>query len=197
MNFLCNLLIKISKLRMKGEKEISRGIFLIFILFLINLKEGVNGVNFTLDGKVNCVEVPANTTQILQIALQITNLDPKILYQLTPISGAIMYWPGNSEQNYEHYAWVISITPDNCGMGTPTQSATCGSSSQYTCCTYTTGKLGSPPPLLHYDNATAVFQQVSDNRLYISGQDTLWVWFEDDNCSNNQGNVQFDISSFV
>lgn len=149
---------------------------------------------YQVNGLTNCAVVPANKEQIQSVAVAITNLDPNTVYRITPQGGAIMYWPGNSAQNYPHYAWALAITPENCAMGTPNLSAACGSSSDLTCCEYSTAKLGSPPPLLHASNSTSAFEQVSTTELFVSGQYTLWAWFQDDNCSNNEGSVSFTIA---
>ena len=155
---------------------------------------GESGTVYKLDGLQHCTEVPANMSGIETVALKITDLDPEKLYQIVPVGGAVMYWPGNAAQDYDHYAWAMAITPENCGMGTETLAPLCGSSDEWTCCWYSTDKLGSSPPLLHAMNSTTAFDQVANNQVYVQGQSTLWVWFEDDNCSNNHGTLLFEIT---
>jgi hypothetical protein len=167
----------------------------VFVCVLLVLgNERVAASSYTIDGYTNCAVVPTSLDDIQQIAVIITGLDPSVTYKITPVGGAIMYWPGNSAQNYLHYAWALAITPENCAMGTPQLSPLCGSESDLTCCEYSTAKLGSPPPFLHAANATDAFQQVSTTEIFISGQYNIWAWFQDDNCSNNQGSVEFSIT---
>lgn len=156
----------------------------------------VLSTEYTLNGLSNCIEVPANVSEIQRVAVLIDNLNPELTYEIIPIGGAIMYWPGNSAQNYDHFAWTLSITPENCGMGTDSLSPLCGSSNEFTCCWYSTNKLGSSPPLLHSRNSTSAFDEIMDNRIYIRGQYTVWAWFEDDNCSNNKGDIIFEINEY-
>ena len=154
----------------------------------------IYGQTFQLDGLRNCTEVPATVEQIESIAVIVSGLDASLTYSITPTAGAVMYWPGNSGEPYDHYAWSIAVTPENCGMGTSSSPPLCGSTNQETCCWYSTARLGAPPPLLHANNNQTAFEQVSSNSVQIRGQTSVWVWFEDDNCSNNQGVLEFTVS---
>ena len=148
----------------------------------------------TLDGLKNCAVVPATVDVLKSVAVPVS-LDPNQTYAITPTGGSIMYWPGNSAQNYPHYAWSLSVTPENCAMGTAELQPLCGSQSQETCCWYSTAVLGTPPPLLHFNNTVDPFAAVANNVIYVTGQYTIWVWFKDDNCSNNVGTIQFSVLS--
>lgn len=150
---------------------------------------------YSLDGYSNCAVVPSTVEEIRNISVIITGLDPSKTYEITPLSGAVMYWPGNSAEDYQHFAWSIAVTPENCGMGTATLAPLCGSKDELTCCMYSTARLGAPPPLLHSKSTQTAFRQVSNNVVQIRGQNNVWVWFEDDNCENNIGELQFNVTA--
>jgi hypothetical protein len=168
----------------------SRFVLVGAILLLVSV---CAGVTMSLDGLVNCAVVPVGVVDIKNVAVPVRNLDPEKTYEIKPISGAVMYFPGNERENYLHYAWSIAVTPENCAMGAGNIKPLCGSKDDVTCCWYSTARLGSPPPLLHSGNATTALQEVADNLIYVRGQKTVWVWFEDDNCSNNKGTMQFSV----
>ena len=148
---------------------------------------------FSLDGRINCAEAPASASEIQKVAVIISGLNPNSTYLVQPRNGAIMYWPGNEREPYDHFAWALTITPDNCAMGTSSIPPSCGSSNEYSCCPYSASLLGVPPPLLHDREPQAAFSRVQSMQVEFSHQDTVMTWFQDDNCANNIGQISFSV----
>eukprot|EP01095_Lingulamoeba_sp_RSL-Kostka_P004553 TRINITY_DN15787_c0_g1_i1.p1 TRINITY_DN15787_c0_g1~~TRINITY_DN15787_c0_g1_i1.p1 ORF type:complete len:171 (+),score=56.05 TRINITY_DN15787_c0_g1_i1:74-586(+) len=161
-----------------------RSILLLFVVFLVAIEAEI----ISVDGLRNCHEVPANISDISTVGVKF-GLDPETIYVLFPVKGAIMYFPGNDNEPYDHYSYAISITPDSCGMGL----GGCGSSNEFTCCQYTTDILGTPPALLHGNSSSMAFEENSGQRVYITGYSSYYAWIQDDNCSNNSGQAIFDL----
>jgi hypothetical protein len=165
--------------------------FISCLFFSSAFTETGDVIFFTLDPKANCKEVPVNVNELANVAVNVTGLNSSKVYLVRPEGGAVMYFPGNEREPYLHYGWALSITPESCAMGTATISPLCGSKVEQTCCEYSTGILGIPPPLLHFDNAEEAYEHVSSSSLLVSFQETFWVWFGDDNCANNDGKLIF------